>query len=217
MKEFRSWRERLKAGGGVLPSRIRATRKSSREDQKQIHSHEQQMDEMNLKWGEVDEVWWWRESQSGTTFDRPGFQDILDFCVSNPRPKGDPGRVEWWAPSRFGRSLDDEMEPDILKFMATYFRFEDCGWELHFMTLPRIGSSLADVINLAVYAYADAVYSKTLSINAGRGRRREGEKGWWINGQAPWGTRRFDTRENRSLAPGEKSTPGGGGELTPGT
>lgn len=40
MTEFRDWCDRLKAAGGVLPSGIRATRKSSREDQKQIHSHE---------------------------------------------------------------------------------------------------------------------------------------------------------------------------------
>lgn len=147
---------------------------------------------------------------------RPGFLDILDFCESNPRSPDDPGRVEWWAPSRFGRSLNDRMEPDILKFMTTFSRFEQSGWELHFLTLPRIGHGLAEVLNLAVYAYADAVYSKTLSENAGRGRRQEGEKGWWINGQAPWGTRRFDTRENRSLGPGENSTAGGGGTILQG-
>ena len=47
---------------------------------------------------------------------------------------------------------------------------------------------LGDVLNIAVYAYAAAVYSKDLSENATRGRRSEGEKGWWVNGQAPWGT-----------------------------
>ena len=213
MPEFRSWRDRLEHAGGVLPARIRVSRKSSREGDKQVHSHEQQGSEMDAAWGEIDDTWWWKESWSGTTFERPGFSDILHFCESNPRPQSDPGRVEWWAPARFGRSLDKNGAPDILKFMSTYSRFEDSGWELHFLTLPRIRNSLADVINLAVHAYAAAVYSADLSKHAARGRRNEGEKGWWINGQAPWGTKRFDTRENRVLEPGENSTPGGGGTI----
>ncbi len=72
---------------------------------------------------------------------------------------------------------------------------------------------LGDVLNIAVYAYAAAVYSKDLSENATRGRRSEGEKGWWVNGQAPWGTKRKDTLEDRILEPGEKSKPGGGGTI----
>jgi hypothetical protein len=31
-----------------------------------------------------------------------------------------------------------------------------------------------------------------------------------IDGQAPWGTKRLDTREDRILDPGESSSPGGG-------
>ena len=213
MPEHSNWRQRLAQAGGILPQRIRATRKSSREETKQVHSHDQQMAEMNAKWGEIDQTWWWKESRSGTTFDRPGFQDLLDFCRANPRDRADPGRIEWFAPSRFGRSLDDRGEPDILKFMHTYFEFEQSGWQLHFVTLPRLGDGLADVINLAVYAYADAIYSKNLSIHARRGRRQEGEKGWWVNGQAPWGTKRYDTRERRILEPGESSSSGSGGTI----
>ena len=210
---FRNWRERLKAAGGVLPKVIRATRKSSREDSKQLHSHEQQMAEMNGVWGLVDSIWWWAESESGTSFDRPTFQDLLDFCRANPRPADDPGRVEWWSPSRFGRILNASKEPDILAFMSLYSAFEQYGWQLHFVTLPRLGNGLADVINLAVHAYAAATYSKDLSQHAARGRRREGSQGWWVNGQAPWGTLRFDTRTGTVLKKGELGTSGGGGKI----
>jgi len=211
--DFHSWRERLAAAGGTPPKRIRATRKSSREEDRQRSSHEQQMAEMDAAWGPIDPVWWWRESRSGTSFDRPTFQDLLSFCRAHPRSKGDPGRVEWWAPSRFGRSLDEHGEPDILTFISVYNEFERLGWELHFATLPRLGNSLAEVINIAVYAYAAAVYSKDLSRNAARGRREHGRNGWWINGQAPWGTLRRDTRENRTLGPKEISSPGSGGTI----
>jgi len=171
------------------------------------------MAEMDARWGPIDPVWVWRESRSGTSFDRPAFQDLLSFCRAHPQSKRDPGRVEWWAPSRFGRSLDENGEPDILTFISVYNEFERAGWELHFATLPRHGNSLADVINIAVYAYAAAVYSKNLSKDAARGRREHGEQGWWINGQAPWGTLRRDTREDRTLGPKENSSPGSGGTI----
>jgi hypothetical protein len=64
-----------------------------------------------------------------------------------------------------------------------------------------------------VYAYADAIYSKNLSIHARRRRRQEGEKGWWVNGQAPWGTKRYDTRERRVVEPGESSSSSSGGTI----
>ncbi len=91
---------------------------------------------MTAEWGAIDPVWWWKESRSGTSFDRPSFQDVLDFCRSNPRPVGEPGRVEWWAPHRFGRSLDVNGQPDIMKFMAMYNEFQNPEWHLHFLKVP---------------------------------------------------------------------------------
>ncbi len=168
---------------------------------------------MEAAWGPVDSIWCWQESRSGTNFDRPQFRDLLDFCLTNPRPRNTPGRVEWWAPHRFGRSLDAAGNPDIMKFMFVYHQFEEAGWQLHFLKVPRLDHPLGDVMNIAVHAYAAAVYSMDLSEHASRGRRKEGEKGWWVNGQAPWGTLRYDTLEKRVLAPGEKSRPGGGGTI----
>lgn len=213
MPEFMNWRGRLAAAGGVLPDRIRISRKSSREEEKQKFSHEQQGSDMDLVWGPIDPIWWWQESRSGTSFDRPAFQDVLSFCLSNKRPLSSPGRVEWWAPHRFGRSLDENGEPDVLTFLSVYNQFKTAGWQLHFLKLPTLGDGLGDVINIAVHAYSAAVYSKDLSDNAKRGRRKEGAKGWWVNAQAPWGALRFDTKENRLLRKGEKSSPGGGGTI----
>ncbi|TVP58587.1 MAG: recombinase family protein [Gemmatimonadales bacterium] len=212
MTEFTNWRHRLEAQGGVVPDRVRVTRKSSRENHKQQFSHDQQIAAMEKEWGSVDPAWCWEESRSGTSFDRPGFQDLLDFCKSNPPPNGK-GRVEWWAPHRFGRILDRNGEPDILAFISVYNDFEQANWELHFLTVPRTGNGLADVVNIAVHAYAAAVYSKDLSENVTRGRRSEGRNGWWVNGQAPWGTLRMDTKEQSVLKPGENSMPGGGGTV----
>lgn len=213
MPEFMNWRGRLTAAGGLLPKVVRATRKSSREEEKQKYSHEQQLADMETAWGQVEDAWVWSESRSGTSFERPMFQDLLDFCRSNPRPKSDPGRVEWWAPHRFGRSLDENGDPDILKFMSVYFQFEDAGWQLHFLKVPRLNHPLGDVMNIAVHAYAAAVYSKDLSENASRGRRSMGGQGWWVNAQAPWGTLRFDMKLDRVLKKGEPSSPGSGGTI----
>ena len=162
-------------------------------------------------WGEVDDLWWWQESESGTTLERRGLHDVLDFCRSNPRPPANPGRVEWWAPHRFGRSLDAAGKPDILAFIAVYSHFERTGWELHFLTVPRVGDALGDVISIAVHAYAAAVYSQDLSKHAKRGRQAVGSQGWWVNAGAPWGTKRKDTTTGQVLEPGEDSSPGGGG------
>ena len=213
MVDFSRWQERVRAAGDELPTRVRYTRKSSEREDRQIASHDQQMAEMDRKWGEIDPRWWWRESRSGTTFRRREFQDLLDFCRNNPRDSREPGRIEIYDPSRFGRSLDSAGRPDVLGFMSVYHQFEQNGWELHFLTVERTGNQLADVINLAIYAYAAAIYSKNLSDNASRGRREEASKGWWTGGPAPWGTKRMDTRTGRILEDGEKSTPGGGGTI----
>ena len=64
-----------------------------------------------------------------------------------------------------------------------------------------------------MYAYADAIYSKNLSIHARRGRRQEGDKGTVGQWTAPWGTKRYDTRARRILEPGENSSSRSGGTI----
>jgi DNA invertase Pin-like site-specific DNA recombinase len=39
---------------------------------------------MDQRWGVVDPVWYWRDNASGTSFNRPAYQDLLDFCRQKP-------------------------------------------------------------------------------------------------------------------------------------
>ena len=213
MAEFKSWRERLVVACGKLPDRILYTRKSTAGEDRQVASHEQQMQEVAGEFGPVNPTWWWKDSCTGTTFDRPNFQDILDFCRTNPRPIGDPGRFEIYDPARFGRTLTQDGRPDIFGFLGVYNQFEQTGGELHFVTAPRTGSDIADVVTLALYAYSAAIYSANLSTAVTRGMRGAAAQGWWTGGPAPWGTKRFDTLTGRVLPMGQASTPGGGGTI----
>ncbi|AHG89847.1 Recombinase [Gemmatirosa kalamazoonensis] len=219
-RDFRSWRERLVAWvarvgavAGTIPSRIRYSRKSTESQDRQVHSHDQQSAEADKKWGAIDREFVWADDRSGTTFDRPEFQDMLAFCLANPRKKSDPGRVEIYDPSRFGRILDSEGAPDIMAFLAVYSQFESAGWQLHFVTVQRTGDGLVDAVTMALYAYAAALYSVNLSKNARRGRVKHAADGWWTAGTAPWGTLRKDTSTNRILKPGQRSAAGGGGVI----
>lgn len=210
---FRHWRERLVVTKGAQPDLLRYTRKSTESDDRQATSHLQQAGAMDNKWGEIDATWCWSDSCSGTTFDRPAFQDLLDFCRSNSRSKKTPGRVEMYDPSRFGRTLDEDGTPDIMSFIAVLNEFTRCGWRVEFVTVDRTGDDLVDMITMALYAYAAALYSKNLSESVVRGRVKHAADGWWVGGSAPWGTKRFDTQASRVLEDGERSTPGGGGTI----
>ena len=211
--DFRHWRERLAAALGVVPARIRYTRKSTAGDERQVASHSQQGAAADKEWGPLDSPWWWQDSTSGTTFNRPAFNDLLDFCRANPRRKSAPGRIEIYDPSRFGRTLNDDGEPDIMRWQRTYMELEDLHWQVHFVTVKRTGNVLADTMTMAVHAYAAATFSSNLSKSVRRGRVAHAANGWWVAGRAPWGTKRMDTRTGRTLEYGEPSTPGGGGTV----
>ncbi|HEU4629136.1 MAG TPA: recombinase family protein [Gemmatimonadaceae bacterium] len=211
--DFRCWMERRTAADGVLPDRLRYSRKSTESEDRQATSHVQQAGAMDAKWGAIDAVWWWKDSCSGTSFARPAFQDLLDFCRANPRSKKSPGRVEMYDPSRFGRTLDEDGKPDIMAFISVFNEFERHGWSVEFVTVDRTNNDLVDMITMALYAYAAALYSKNLSENVLRGRLQHAANGWWVAGTAPWGTKRFDTASNRVLEDGERSSPGGGGTI----
>lgn len=210
---YRSWTERLTAADGRLPDRVRYTRKSTAGDERQAASHDQQAMEAEKEWGPLDRQWWWQDSATGTTFDRPAFQDLLAFCRANPRPKASPGHVEFYDPSRFGRTLDETGEPDPSSWHTVYSEFERLNWQVRFVTVKRTGNVLADMMTTAAHAYSAAIYSSNLSKSVRRGRADHAAKGWWVYGSAPWGTKRKDTRTGRVLEHGEPSTPGGGGTI----
>jgi DNA invertase Pin-like site-specific DNA recombinase len=213
MTKFQNWTERLVAARGVLPTALFYTRKSTAGEDRQVASHDQQRTEIQTKAGMFDETWWFADSSTGTTFDRRQFEQMRGFCKHHPRKKADPGKIYIYDPSRFGRVLDEEGKPDILAFLAVYGEFESAGWQLHFVTVNRIGDNLADIVTMALYAYSAAIYSTNLSKNVKRGMADHAAQGWWTGGSAPWGTKRQDTRSGRVLKSGQASTPGGGGTV----
>jgi DNA invertase Pin-like site-specific DNA recombinase len=213
MKTFRSWLERIAAAAGLIPAVLFYTRKSTEDKERQVASHDQQKEAILAKFGVFDDNWWFADSRSGTTFERDQFSQLRDFCRANRRPKSDPGIIYIYDPSRFGRVLDEEGKPDILAFLSMYGEFESAGWQLHFVTVNRVGDNLADIVTMALYAYAAAIYSTNLSNNVKRGMGNHASQGWWTGGAAPWGTKRMDTRTGKILSKGQQSTPGGGGTV----
>lgn len=209
--DFRRWSERLAAADHTLPTRIRYVRKSTESDERQVASHEQQVEAMDNKWGPVPEHWHWRDSASGTSFDRPAFQDLLDFCRRNRVGKSVGARIEIYDPSRFSRALAEDGTPDIAAFQNAFNELESLGWPIHFVTPERTGNSLTDTVVMAVHSYTSSAFSQKLSQNVRRGVQSHSRAGWWTHGGAPWGTKRFDTRTNRVLEKGELGSPGGGG------
>lgn len=213
MTLFRSWHERLTAAGGVLPAVLFYTRKSTAGEDRQTASHDQQKAKITERFGVFNDAWWFADSCTGTTFDREQFAQLREFCRENRRSKSDTGKIYIYDPSRFGRVLDEDGKPDILAFLSMYGEFESTGWELHFVTVNRVGDRLADIITMALYAYAAAIYSTNLSNSVRRGIVLHAAEGWWTGGSAPWGTKRKDTRTGRILKEKQQSTPGGGGTV----
>lgn len=209
-RQYQSWRERV-VGCEELPSLIRYTRKSTEESDRQATSHEQQNVECDRKWGAIDPRWSWRDSFTGTTFNRPDFQDMVDFCRANPRPRSRVGFVEMYAPSRFGRILDETGRPDLNAYMLMYLELERSGWQLRFVTIDLTGNPTIDYVLIAIHATEAANYATNLSKDVSRGLRNASREGWWTHAIPPFGTRRFDTRSNKVLGPGEASTGGAGG------
>ena len=210
LPEFRRWTERVAAAGG-MSWRVRYVRKSTESTERQVASHAQQIEAMDQRWGVVDPVWYWRDNASGTSFNRPAYQDLLDFCRQNPAPKSVGARIELYDPSRFARVLDADGEPDLIAFQTAFNTFESLGWRLHFVSRERTGNVLIDSMMIAVEAYNSSAYSQKLSRDVRRGVREHAKAGWWTHGGAPWGTKRLDTRTGRLLEKGELATAGGGG------
>jgi DNA invertase Pin-like site-specific DNA recombinase len=208
---WRNWKERLMTAAHVIPDRIRYTRKSTEAAERQRTSHEQQGESCDNKWGPIDAWWWWMDDRSGTTFDRPAFQDMLAFCRANPRSKKAPGTVELYDPSRFGRILDIDGQPDLTAYRSMVSEFERLNWQLHFVKMPRTGNMLADDLTMAIFAWLSAMYSSKLSEDVKRGLLKHIAEGWWVHGQPPWGTKRMVKDGGRILRDNEAANTGGGG------
>src|SRR5690606_13823631 len=207
---FRSWRSRL-VGIPCIPKRIRYTRKSTEQDDRQAASHKQQAKEMDWKFGRIDERWWWRDNFTGTTFDRPAFQDMVAFCRAHPQPASQKGVIEMYAPSRFGRILGTDGEPDVKAYMRMYLALDEVGWELEFVTLTLTDRPDINFLLIASAAFNDASFSSTLSRDVSRGKRDFASEGWWVHAIPPFGAQKFDTRTQQVIKPGENASGKGGG------
>lgn len=177
--------------------RIRYTRKSTEEEHKQVASHDQQMASMDAKWGRINTEFHFQDSQSGTTFERPGFKDMENFCRLNKQPSGAQGIIEIYDMSRFGRILL-EGDEDPYAVVEKIRSFHRVGWEVRFATMEKTGNPMLDFIQQGLHAAMAAEFSKKLSRDTRRGRdyflSGEGAaKGArWLGGEPPLGTRRVD-------------------------
>lgn len=194
--------------------RLRYTRKSTEQEDRQAHSHEQQADAMTAKWGElpITELWW-QDSHTGTTFDRPGYQDMLAFCEANPQPLDAPGVIEIYDPSRLGRALTPDGEEDIMTFLFELERFKKLGWRIRFTNVELSGNIFADTVTIVAHAYLASSFSRKLKIDVSRGKTHYAGLGGWIHGRPPFPTKRFDPHLKRVLAPGEAAALGKGGTI----
>jgi DNA invertase Pin-like site-specific DNA recombinase len=164
----------------------------------------EQDDEANRKWGPLpDPKDCYVDSYTGTTFNRPGFQQLLKDALSDPQPADNPGRLEIYDPSRFGRPLKDEA-PDTRAYRRMMWDFEEAGWILEFVSFDRSGDPMADELQILFHAYNASAFSVELSKKVRVGKAKHARDGYWIHGLAPLGTVRVIDGSIRVLGKGEK-------------
>jgi hypothetical protein len=207
-----SWIDRLAMAGLILAeiARIRYTRKSTEDENRQVSSHERQNAECDKRFGPIDPRLVWSDDYTGTTFDRPGFQDLLDFCKANPRPRNSRGVIEMFSPSRFARLLDEDGKPDVNACMLGYLQLIKLNWDLRFCTLDLHGDPAIDIFLIANSARTDAAYSMDLSDNVSSGKRFHASNGWWVHSVPPFGAAKFDLTTNTVVKKGDSSSARGG-------
>ena len=126
--------------------RIRYTRTSHGNENPQAASHERQHLNLDREYGTIEERWTWQDDHPGTSFDRPGFQDLIAFCEADPRPQDDPGFIEMDSPCRFGRLLDGNGDMEVATYMSILLRLDRVGWRLRFVSDSLIGGCIADCV-----------------------------------------------------------------------
>ncbi len=191
----------------MVRKRKRYLRKSTEAADRQAKSHEEQNAECDRKWGPLpDPADLYTDSRSGTTFDRPGFQKLLQDCLADPQPPDNPGRIEIYDPSRFGRPLANG-QPDTRAYRRMLWRLEEAGWRVEFVTLERSDDALADELQILFHAYNASTFSVDLSRKVRLGKKAHAEEGYWIHGLAPLGTVRVVEGTIRVLGPNEQPRP----------
>ena len=171
------------------------------------------MTALDAKWGPTNTGIHFQDSKTGTTFDRPGFQAMLDFCRANLRkPYESQGVIEIYDMSRFGRILTegDEDPEAVLSMMKTFLKL---GWEVRFSTFENTGNRVMDFFQTGLYAIMAAETSKKLQRDVRRGRQHfltldTGAR--WMGGRPPFGTVRIDPATDRVLERRERVINRGG-------
>jgi hypothetical protein len=190
--------------------RIRYTRKSTQDEGRQIASHEQQTNVMNGMWGVSNTDVHFQDDYSGTTFDRPEFTKLEQFCFTNKRPDKD-GVIEVYDMTRFGRILINGEENPIVVVNKLEW-FNNLGWQVKFCNMTPTGNPLMDFMQQGMHSYMAASYSKKLSFDVRRGRNHfltQDEGTNWMGGAAPFGTKRVDPANGEELRKGQRAGRGG--------
>lgn len=206
-----TWKDRLAAANGKLPSRIRYARKSSEQEDRQATSFPQQIEAMDVRWGSLDDNWCWKDSKSGKNLNRPALTDLRAFCRANPRPKHSPGQVEVYDVSRLGRPLGDDGKPDTRALIVLEAELEAFNWKVSYVKTEKTGNALLDTFTLAVETHGAGSYLAQLKANVKRGKRSRAANGFWTHSHSPFGTKRAEVGTGRIIPPGQKATPGCGG------
>jgi DNA invertase Pin-like site-specific DNA recombinase len=197
--------------------RIRYTRKSTDDEGRQVASHEQQYAECDKLWGPLPEACerlWFRDDKSGTTFDRPAFKEMVEFCLANPQRGGSRGLIEIYDHSRWGRPVRKDgrgriVGVDIRAFYRPTYRLEEAGWEVVFSTGEKTEDELAAFLKEGMQIYMAGKKSEDLSREVRRGRFHWLRKGRWVGGPPPFPAKRVHPDTKQDLPPGTRAANGG--------
>lgn len=195
----------------ALPSQpvVVYVRKSSEAADAQALSHEQQLERIYAAVPPDVVQCIFRDSKSGTTFDRPGLVDMLAWCRARPQPRTAPGRIVCYAKDRFGRALiPGTEETDWDAWDEARLGFSRCGWRLEFVSSRRTGNAIGDRILDTIEEEGASEYLRALRRNTMRGRENAARAGYWSSGVAPFPTTRALATTGVALGPKERAPAG---------
>jgi DNA invertase Pin-like site-specific DNA recombinase len=197
--------------------RVRYTRKSTEQADRQVASHEQQYAECEQHFGPLPEEsrhLWFRDDKSGTTFERPEFQRMIRYCLDNPQTRGARGRVEVYDYSRWGRAVKKDRRGGIIgvdpkAFHRWIYKLEEAGWDVAFTTESKSDDPLAQLLKESIEIVIAGQKSQNLSREVKRGRRDWLRKGRWMGGPPPFPAKRVHPDTGQELPPGTRVFNGG--------
>lgn len=180
-------------------------RKSTRESNRQVASLDQQREEVVRYMGREP----WKEftdSQSGTSFDRPKFQQMLGTCLANPQPRSAPKRLVMWDYCRFSREFDQDEATDLNEVLAHKGQLEAAGWLLDSVRTPYNDNFLVNFITVLMKFHQSRDFAKTISEGVKRGKRKWSATGHWLQGRPPYPAQRVDPHSGLVVHRGERAT-----------